>query len=785
MSRYYLTKLYIDNFKLFENVEIEFSDYRLTVLDGPNGFGKTTVFDAIELVLTGQISRISNFKVVDEREGCEDILLQKIESRDTIVKAEFSNGETQFTLARVIDSSKVYNRSQKRSSNWELFDCYYSNDYHLYDRRQILQPEVERLFNEDFSRFYNLFYYIQQEENTFFLKKPEKERMKTLSVLFDTKREVEECDKVLETKKKLDSIHSRLAKELEKKGEVLKSKLEERFQPSLEDDIYVSYNLLLPWHKPSLEWDIEGLKVETKETRNKYQTELYNLKNFLTNYDKYKSDKKNQELERKASDTVQIRDVIIAGNFVDGFEEIENQYKKQKQVLTALRLLNFRSVEAILKLDVSSLTNFVDPIECNEISSAIQVMQNYKQSTKQVSKIITELNETRDKLKKDFQKAIEVGVQNDACPFCGYRWSDYEQLSTQMKEKQLNLQLLYDDSTRLMVQEFDRIYKIHLDKVILRLEGYLNNRNLILDEVFSSVEQSLQKSDSVSKFLNWCSHEQMDVNKYLIKDLTVPLVDISEVVIRVQEAIRARVVVLEEAYYIEKEASDFDRVFRDLFKTDDNVRQLDVKKVETKTRYIDSIFFESLENQSVELTQEIEQLQTKIRKVKNLSNNLRTISNVYATKMREHWSSLIKNVEIPFYVYSGKIIQDYQRGQGIFIRESSELKNIRFVSNSSTDHDAICSLSSGQLSALVIAFTLALNKVYGNRNMNMILIDDPVQTMDDINMASLVELLRNEFSEKQLLISTHEEEVSLYLRYKFAKYGLKSRNLNVKNLVSS
>lgn len=50
-------------------------------------------------------------------------------------------------------------------------------------------------------------------------------------------------------------------------------------------------------------------------------------------------------------------------------------------------------------------------------------------------------------------------------------------------------------------------------------------------------------------------------------------------------------------------------------------------------------------------------------------------------------------------------------------------------------------MSSGQLSALIISFTLALHKKYSLNK--IILIDDPVQTMDEINIAGFIELLRN------------------------------------------
>ena len=52
--------------------------------------------------------------------------------------------------------------------------------------------------------------------------------------------------------------------------------------------------------------------------------------------------------------------------------------------------------------------------------------------------------------------------------------------------------------------------------------------------------------------------------------------------------------------------------------------------------------------------------------------------------------------------------------------------------------------------------------------------------MDEMNMASFVELLRNEFTDRQIILSTHENNISLYFRYKFLKYGLSVGKLNVK-----
>ena len=61
------------------------------------------------------------------------------------------------------------------------------------------------------------------------------------------------------------------------------------------------------------------------------------------------------------------------------------------------------------------------------------------------------------------------------------------------------------------------------------------------------------------------------------------------------------------------------------------------------------------------------------------------------------------------------------------------------------------------------------------------MIDDPVQSMDDINMISLIELFRNEFNDNQIFVSTHEEEIEKYTLYKFMKYNLPVTRVDVMN----
>ncbi|SKA64366.1 exonuclease SbcC [Succinivibrio dextrinosolvens DSM 3072] len=129
---------------------------------------------------------------------------------------------------------------------------------------------------------------------------------------------------------------------------------------------------------------------------------------------------------------------------------------------------------------------------------------------------------------------------------------------------------------------------------------------------------------------------------------------------------------------------------------------------------------------------------------------------------------IISDMKILFYIYSGRIMQDCHYGRGLLIKPNFPKKRILFVSGSyKSDVDALYNMSSGQLVSLSIAFLLTLNKLYARSP--MIAIDDPVQTIDDINLWGLIETLRHDFNQHFLLLSTHEQDYSQLLRDKFLK----------------
>ena len=220
--------------------------------------------------------------------------------------------------------------------------------------------------------------------------------------------------------------------------------------------------------------------------------------------------------------------------------------------------------------------------------------------------------------------------------------------------------------------------------------------------------------------------------------------------------------------------------------SDLNVKNLKDTDIDDKINYINDLFLNEELNKYSDNIKKQEKISNQLEKMNSIYSNLKEMYKIYEYEIKKYKSKLIKEIEIPFYLYSGRILQSHECGNGILIKEEQkkEISRIKFIFSHDAEHDVLNCMSSGQLSAIVLAFTLALNRVYHKGKFTTLLIDDPIQTMDEINIASFVDILRNEFSNRQLVISTHEEEFSRYIAYKFKKYGYDYKMFNVKDEVN-
>ncbi|OME93494.1 hypothetical protein BK124_24590 [Paenibacillus amylolyticus] len=789
MSDLFLKKISIQNFKLIDSftLDINLMDYSLIMLDGPNGFGKTTLFDALELMLTGTIQRIRSD---DGRSTFGADLLRKKTNRDCVIKMEFASNKRKFTILKRFNATNSFQRF--RTEDFFKFETFLlpSFDSQEEEYKVINQEEISKLFNvSNLSRFYNLFYYIQQEENTHFLKRKSKERMEAVGQLFDTKQEEEEKQKLINLRTKLKQVLTKVntdLRETRKRYDYLKNELQNQDPDSTK---YTTFQCLLPHLENPKPWDVEIPVINTRESRDTIIKELRLLEDFKIKFQDFLNAKHNAQINQAIENRPIIRTAIITAHHINKFDEIKEVKRvgdKLKELLSKLSQETFLKNSSLINFECLREIGFPIDDYIDEINSLTAQIKTDQKVAGNLSALIKDLNEARDQLFDKFAQLTtnHAHLIKSDCPLCGHNWREQELLIKSIDQKKQEFSKFYDEATKRFEEATRQLYENYLQEIIDYTKEYLSNPiNIIDNDYFEEISKASKEKMRINKFIEWSRSKSIDIDKYLQVEYLVPE-DLSTRLDNIIQEISAKRIHVDELYDVGgKIYSEFRSVYKENFSdSPENVGEITQGQIRDKMSYIEHIYFTGNTIGLQKAETDISILEKKNAVIKTKSDNLRDIIQEYDTAIKQHWNRIMKDIEIPFYIYSGKIIQYYQKGLGVFIKEaeSGEAKNIKFVSNDTSEHDAINYFSSGQISSLVISFTLALNKIYGNEGLGLILIDDPVQTMDELNMASLTELLRNEFPNKQIILSTHEDHVSRYIRYKFQKYGMNTLQFNVK-----
>lgn len=779
---YFINRIYIENFKFINNADIYFNKSNLVVLDGPNGYGKTTIFDIIELAITGKISRIDSNQT-DTKSGCGDILYLKDPNKDAIVRVEFLSDNEKFTVVKTIDSSESYGRLQKKSNNWDLFNTYLVNEfdeeyteYNKVDKNKI----IEKFQDYDISRYYDLLYYIQQEDSTSFLKRSEKERAEILSKLFDTKKEEAELEKLqnfkMKVKRYIDKLERYKKKEIEI-SEDEKSKIQK-----------AEYKRIIKTKE--IDWDKENLIIISAKQRDDYKKQVSNVKELVNNFPNFLNKLKNEKIDVLLRDKEIIKSYILCNHFYENYNTIEEKYKDMKLVLESKKLFEDISIENLKKVKYVNLFKKLNTddqrFSKEKYEELLKELDDLKSNESNLAQFIRKLNSGRIDL---YEKNISFidnkdfsNISSSKCMLCGNEYLEREILKEQIDLYTKNLNDILDQSQKSNSNIINTILNLISENMLYYINEYLEKEESIENNFYNQLKIYMQKYKEHLGINEFIKDLNIDLNKYINTEYK-KVDNIDEICNEIHDYLNSKKENLNIEYQALEKEIDFKRIYKDIFNDkEQNIKQICISDLNNKQKYIDYKYYTDLISEQDKIKKHNESIKSKIEKLNTFCNNeIKNSIDTYIKCIRKHRSDIIKDIEIPFYIYTGKIIQDYQRGLGIFIKEYDEFKNLKFVSNSNSDHDAINCLSSGQLSALVISFTLALNKVYGNKKLSSILIDDPLQSMDDINMISFMELMRHEFADKQIIMSTHEDEISLFMRYKFAINNMRETRINVKS----
>lgn len=190
--QYKIVNLRVKNFKCFDNAKFYefYIDYEKNpiILSGPNGFGKTTFFDAIELIFSKNITRLDRAIENKKTNLGKNILLNKA-NVDGYVVLTLKRKENEFLtlFAKIsnnthkleIENSICYGDVKEFISTEELngFLCNYDNWKDAIDNKTLIRYRAEN---------FNVYYYVSQAESVHFLKRTITDRKNAMNVLLKT-----------------------------------------------------------------------------------------------------------------------------------------------------------------------------------------------------------------------------------------------------------------------------------------------------------------------------------------------------------------------------------------------------------------------------------------------------------------------------------------------------------------------------------------------------------------------------------------------------------------------
>lgn len=864
-----IKKILLYNFKNFRHeTVIDFSD-NMTFLVGPNGFGKTTIFDAIELGLTGDISRINqNIPVTGENIKYNKPFFQNDISDPVIIKLwlEKSNGNQLILVRKLINNRpdggilyapkrsigqfKLFQQEEATDENFSSVD----NDIKLSEIDQTTIDNFLEINGEyKLAKIFNLFNYIQQEETTFFLKKSEKDRSNDLSFLVKT-------DEIEDRIGKIEKVNKAISDNLE----YLTDQQEKLTQQELDN---ISYQRL--FNQQIFQFDKESpFSVDNLSQLDDFKVTIQKIIEFKQSFSiseyqrKLEREKRKKEIntidsalrfailsplvqrpnyqwqwEKYILENPIFFEYVLLENYLQTFETITHEYRRKQQLNQYWENLstdiNQMTVQTFQYVQNDRLSNDFESLKVQLTS-----YQTVRESVGQADKNLSDLRQLRRKFGEKFDELRQHNhVDEDKCPFCNNQFDSFVDLknsynnytdylteissrdSQRLQEVQLSLnsriqqvkQKITDEinslTTNIDKKLLDRLqelsgsyqsYSKYLENFKTFIQSYTNMapyqlENLEFDNYNHQYQSSLQEfrsklvvDDDVYSVLDINSLEkikgqlddlreefpELQFETYQLESSSYSKINMAMINSRLHELKQAIHLAIDEKYAInENLIADAENIFPTYFQSKVEVLEdIRIGDLEEKELYIDKQY-------KLVQNQQFQDLSRRIKILEKTAERLKEIHTIYKEEVKKFKIGIVKQLRIPFFIYSAKMLQNYQQGMGIFLTykkttssDNETVAIIRFKSDTKNDHDVMNQLSTGQLAVVSLAFTLSLNTMFKlSDNLNFLMIDDPIQDMDAMNVLSFIEILRHGIIEKyQIILSTYNDQNALFMGYKFA-----------------
>lgn len=757
MSRIKVLHIRLSNFKGFKDATFDFENNDAVILGGRNGFGKTGIYDALELLFTGRIKRMADYTDLhNDRYKISDKVLPLVYSNKTgkvEISAEIKIDDDVFTLRRCANV-----REMKNPVDFSPFKLIYLSRNG--EEKEINNSTLQSMGLLDFVKNYSFLNYLSQEESTSFLKSKEKDRAESIRCLFNLERftiPIGRIGVILQGVKELRQQEE--IQERKKNDEIKRIKLpnicggkEEYFQLSSGKD---------------LSWDVENpdISIEEYDFLLREGGVLDNLHYLFEHFQEYVHYSKNDIITRYFTKQ-KLEDIAFFAKNQTKTGLLE-QYKRFVPILSAGDEIDSET-KLLLFADIACPNDFGNVIPLNRWRNLIQKINNFKALYESIG---TVKKENLELLRLREQLFLRVKGQKDSthssdCPLCGSHYNSKESLLWAIEVHTQKLSDGLEKTSKNIFKQFTDIKDELVNTIITPIKRFFAERG-ITAQIFQRYMQ-LNPVDINQKIGLLHDKFQIDV------DVTMLEKDIVE---SLDTLLKEKIVDLPKGIDYKKLELVYRTVGRFIY---DEYRT--VEAIERKREYLSSCWYNRASKLHETLNRQLKKIRIKQGKLDNFASSLKRLKAEIQEEKEKYTSTVISDIRILFYIYSGRIMQNCLYGRGLFINQDFERQRILITSSKDkTDEvDALFNMSSGQLVSASIALILSLNKLYST--IPYLAIDDPIQTIDDINLYGLIETLRHDFKDRFMLMSTHEQNYFELLSYKFKKWGVNSFGVRMESI---
>ncbi|EIA1343663.1 AAA family ATPase [Vibrio parahaemolyticus] len=768
-----ISKIEVSSFKAFKHIYLDLGEPSLLTLDGPNGYGKTSIFDAIELLLTGQINRIQNLfstLLTKKKRDYADNLFWNSRSgeNDLLIKIEFINDGQKLVLARHCLAAIFKKPAHNRADKYENFKLYELPEFESSDFTKANQRDnnfLDVVFGKNFRENFSFLNYLEQGQNRLLHTRVDerKDKLGNLFNISDIEAEIENCNTTYNKFTRYINNPERAAK-----ASLLKEELA-TLQNTLQAEAGIAEYKKLSTTDIQPIWDKEILfSTYSAADHATYQESVRKIIALLPLKATVKTRIHNEAIDADIERNEEsLRSLAQFGKDLEKLDELEALKKRIDELERSAAIIK-RGASKIKVEEAQTLPNWADGrLEWFELQ--IESRNSLRKKSSANANVVAELERLKRQLIDEHNKSYP---DEQLCPLCGTDWENHKSMvdAIETRTQQIS-ELLSKDGKNLvdLIAAMDAELKLIdtqiQDNLIVLKPTFETNLHAELTKIKLRLPAITQLKEKLKSDKIQCTDsftENDDVVNERLEKLKTNL--------RNKKQIEADALALPEGW-----RETINRTFKDL----QDFYIITAEDLRDKGQYIAAKANEAQNARLQTCISDLKHLEKETLAAQKAQGKIKKLRDTLKDTEQRYTDQTISAIELIFHIYSGRLIQNYQRGLGLFI-ESRDGTQLRFLTAEKSEHDAVMSMSSGQVCALGLAFFLSLNKVYAK--VPLILIDDPSQSLDEINVASLTDLLRCELKHCQLIVSSHEDDISAYMRYRFDRAGLKTSSLNMQLL---